>query len=148
MNNNDNNNMNFNPFTGEPLVMPSLDDMRQDLDNTTVNTMAEEPIAMPSLDNMHQENLNTLNEMSYQAPIQNIETTQIDPMQETYIQRELENIPTVDQSEEKFINNVQTINQEKKEEKKEGINFIFIIVLFALLLAAVLVLFPFLLKYV
>ena len=44
-------------------------------------------------------------------------------------QNELQNIPTVEQGKEAFINNVQSMHEEKKEEKKEGVNFLFIITL-------------------
>lgn len=68
--------------------------------------------------------------------------------QELQIQNELQNIPTVEQDTQSFINNVQTLNGEKKEEKKEGVNFIFIIILFIVILASIFFLFPLLLDYV
>lgn len=68
--------------------------------------------------------------------------------QQVQIQTELQNIPTVDQNKQQFMNNIQSINQEKNEEKKEGINFVFIIILFVVILAAIYFLFPILLNYI
>ena len=68
--------------------------------------------------------------------------------QEIQIQSQLQNIPTVEQNKEQFINNVQSMNQEKKEEKKEGISFVFIAILFIVILVSIVFLFPILSKYV
>lgn len=85
-----------------------------------------------------------------QAPNQN--TVSVQPVsntnQEVQIQSQLQSIPTVEQNKQDFINNVQSMNTEKKEEKKEGINFIFIIILFVAILVAIYFLFPLLLDYI
>ena len=67
---------------------------------------------------------------------------------EAAIQSQLQSIPTVEQDKQAFIENVQSMNQEKKEEKKEGVNFIFIIILCIIILASIYFLFPLLAKYV
>lgn len=98
------------------------------------------------------ENLNLINESETQnnniEKENNIDQLQEDNTQQAQIQSELKNIPNVDQDKQSFINNVESMNNEKKEEKKEGINFAFIIILFAIILAAILFLFPFLLNYI
>lgn len=110
MNSNTNNNINFDPMTGQPIQ------------NTNNQPNTNQQIINQS----------------------NIEQ-QINQQQ---IQTQLQNIPTVEQNHQQFINNVQTINQEKKEEPKEGINFVFIIVLFIIMLGAIYFLFPLLAKYI
>ena len=87
-----------------------------------------------------EETLNTINE------VQVNNDTSID--QEIQIKNELQNIPTVEQDAQEFINKVQAQSQEKKDDKKDGINFVFIILLFAVILAIVIFLFPVLLNYV
>ena len=67
---------------------------------------------------------------------------------ESHIKDQLQNIPTVEQNKQDFINNVQNMNQETNVQKKESINFIFIIILFVIILAAIYFLFPILLKYI
>ena len=118
--------MKFDPMTGEPInntvesIQPE-NNMNQNTEETTVteNQNVTEPV-------VEQQTFNR-----------------------TQIQTELQNIPTVDQNEQKFINNVQAINnKEKKEEKKEGINFTFIIIMFAIILLAIIFLFPILLDYI
>ena len=98
------------------------------------------------------ENLNLINESETQnnniEKENNIDQLQEDNTPQAQIQSELKNIPNVDQDKQSFINNVESMNNEKKEEKKEGINFAFIIILFAIILAAILFLFPFLLNYI
>ena len=122
-----NNEMKYDPMTGEPI-------------NNTVDPIQQE---------------NTINQTTEEANI--IETqTLLDPITEeqstniqTQIQTELQNIPTVDQNEQQFINNVQSINnKEKKEDKKEGVNFTFIIIMFAIILLTIIFLFPILLDYI
>ena len=76
-----------------------------------------------------------------EIPVQSIDSA-------IQIQNELQAIPTVEQGSNAFINNVQSMNQEKKEEKKEGVNFVFIIILFIIILATILFLFPLLLDYI
>lgn len=68
--------------------------------------------------------------------------------QQVQIQNQLQSIPTVDQNKEQFIDNIQSANIEKKEEKKEGINLIFVIILFVIILVSIYFLFPLLAKYV
>ena len=79
----------------------------------------------------------------------NVEENQTinNPQNEVLIQTELHNIPTIEQNKEQFIENIQSTNQEIKENKKEGTNFIFIIIIFIIMLAAILFIFPLLLNY-
>ena len=51
--------------------------------------------------------------------------------------------PTVEQSRQEFIDKTQSMNVEKKEEKKQGINYTFMIILFVIIFACVLFIFPF-----
>ena len=61
-------------------------------------------------------------------------------------QQQIQNIPTVEQSKQEFIDNTQANNTIKKDEKKDGPNIAFIIILFAIIFAAIFFLFPYLLK--
>ena len=113
-----NNNMNFDPMTGLPLNKNSIDDEQQLQKEQQI--IHEDINYIPANDSNHEEE----------------------------IKNQLQNIPTVEQKKEDFINNTQTINQEKKDEKKKGINFAFIIILFLIILATIYFLFPLLLKYI
>ena len=113
-----NNNMNFDPMTGKPI-------QNNEQTITPANnepTVSVEPQIEPQINN--------------QTVINN----------GAQIQNELQSIPTVEQDKEAFINNVQTINQEKIEEKKDGVNFTFIIILFIIILGTIYFLFPILFK--
>lgn len=119
-----NNKIKFDPMTGEPI------------NNSTI-----EPI-------QPENNINQSIEETTIAEHQNIVEQQPNNTQ-SQIQTELQSIPTVEQNEQQFINNIQSINdKEKKEEKKEGINFTFIIIMFVIILLAIFFLFPILLDYI
>lgn len=64
------------------------------------------------------------------------------------VQKNLQSIATVDQSNENFINNAQTESNEKVESSDGKMNFTFIIILFALIFAAIFFLFPIISKYI
>lgn len=113
-----NNNMNFDPMTGLPLNKNLIDDEQQLQKEQQI--IHEDINYIPANDSNHEEE----------------------------IKNQLQSIPTVEQKKEDFINNTQTINQEKKDEKKKGINFAFIIILFLIILATIYFLFPLLLKYI
>ena len=127
--NNNTNNMNFDPMTGAPL-------QNNNQTNTQVNNELVENI---------QPNVRIEPQVQQQNTEVNNQTTINSGAQ---IQNELQNIPTVGQDKDSFINNVQTLNQEKQEEKNEGVNFAFIIILFVIILVAIYFLFPILLKYI
>lgn len=68
--------------------------------------------------------------------------------QEVQIQSQFQNIPTVGQNQEQFINNVQTMNQEKKDEKKDNMNPYILLVIAGIMAVAIYFLFPILSKYI
>lgn len=122
-----NNEIKFDPMTGEPI-------------NNTV-----EPIQPENTINQNTEQTNIVEPQNIVEPVVETQPTNL----QSQIQTELQNIPTVDQNEQQFINNVQSINnKEKKEDKKEGINFTFIIIMFSIILLAIIFLFPILLDYI
>lgn len=102
------------------------------------------PIAV--VDTEVSDNTSSVNQI--QPENNNTTQSQLSTNKEIKIQNELQNIPTVEQDTQAFINNVQSMNVEKKEEKKEGVNFVFIIVLFIIILSTILFLFPILLDYI
>ena len=120
MNNINNNELKFDPMTGQPII-PT-----QNINNTV------EPNTLNNNQNM--ENLN-----NNVTPSQNDMANQMSQMQA---------IPTVEQSKEAFIDKTQTITTEKKEEKKGGINYAFVIILFIIIFASIFFLFPFLFKHI
>ena len=79
---------------------------------------------------------------------QSVNIQQPETQEQTLVQNEFQNIPRVEQSQEEFINNVQSVNTEKKEEKKDKINYTFIIILFIIIFASIFFLFPILDKYI
>ena len=58
-------------------------------------------------------------------------------------QQLIQNTPTVEQSKQDFIDTTQTMTTPKQEEKKDGPNITFIIILFVIILASILFLFPY-----
>jgi len=137
----------FDPMTGQPIqpnnvqpsVQPVVPNMVQpEVQNIPTNVMEPvQPVIEPKI-----EQVNVVEEPKV---IENSSTT---PEVQTNTQAQLENIPTVEQGKQEFINNAQAMNTEKKEEKKEGVNFWFVLIMFGVILAAIFFLFPFLLKYV
>ena len=98
-----NNNIKFDPMTGEPIN--NFNQPTVSIENIQPKIVAETPI----IENEQQEKpQNTINN-------------------NTIVQNELNNIPTVDQNEQKFINNIQEISKDKQAEKKQEVNFIFLI---------------------
>lgn len=101
-----NNQMNFDPMTGQPI-------------NQNITTIPNQVQTTQSV----------------QQPANNIN-----------IQQQLQSIPTVEQTKQEFINNTQAENVVKKEEKQDGPNIVFIIILFVIIFAAIFFLFPYLMK--
>lgn len=66
----------------------------------------------------------------------------------TNVQNDLQSIATIDQSNEKFINNAQTASQEKENSSDGKMNYAFIFILFAVIFAAIFFLFPLISKYI
>lgn len=140
-----NNGMNFDPNTGKPITqVPSNNEGNNAAAtnnnigsngnvNVSPNIQPTSNINQPlnSVNNIQQQNLNQIQNT------QNTIANQVNQMQ---------SIPTVDQDKQSFINNTQSISLEKKEEKKSGINYTFIVILFILIFVAIFFLFPFLQK--
>ena len=101
-----NNQMNFDPMTGQPI-------------NQNITTIP--------------------NQVQTTQPVQQ-------PANNINIQQQLQSIPTVEQTKQEFINNTQAENVVKKEEKQDGPNIVFIIILFVIIFAAIFFLFPYLMK--
>ena len=120
-----NNQMNFDPITGQPI--------NQNINNTN-------NIAVPNQG--QQVNIQPI------PTVQPISTVEPVPTVDTIVntQQQMQNIPTVEQSKQDFISNAQANNAVQAQEKKEGPNITFIIILFVIILAAIFFLFPYLLK--
>lgn len=137
-----NNQMNFDPMTGQPI-------------NQNTNTVNNNVVP----------NLGEQNDISQVTPTQQVPTIEpveniqavptVESTQEVQpaginstlnTQQQMQNIPTVEQSKQEFINNTQANNQIKKEEKKDGPNIVFIVILFIIIFAAIFFLFPYLLE--
>ncbi|MBR6690873.1 MAG: preprotein translocase subunit SecE [Bacilli bacterium] len=125
-----NNNINFDPMTGQPI--------NQNLNNNVVPEQNQAVNVQP---------------VPTVEPVQPVPVEPIDNLQPAatvnngaYIQQQMQNIPTVEQSKQEFINNTQANSTMKKEEKKEGPNLTFIVILFVIIFAAIFFLFPYLLK--
>lgn len=75
--------------------------------------------------------------------------TVITPIQSNnVIQQQIQGVPTVEQSKEEFIDNTQALTPEKKEEKQNGVNYVFMVILFVIIFGAIFFLFPLLLKHI
>lgn len=122
------NDMNFDPMTGEPLH-----NNEQLVDTQSINTV-----------DIQSEN-NTTQIQQTEMPTAQQQNGQ-NQQTETAIQDQLQNIATVEQSTDDFINKIQMQSQEIQEEKKETNKFTFLIILFIVLLGSIYFLFPLLLK--
>lgn len=137
----DNNQMNFDPMTGQPL-------------NNQNNTVAQNPMQpIPHIEQIPTAqpvapNLDTPGQVLNIEPTVQLKVNQTISTADNSIntQQQMQSIATVEQSTQDFINNVQANSTEKKEEKKDGPNIAFIIILFAIIFAAIIFLFPYLLK--
>ena len=113
-----NNQMNFDPITGQPI-------------NQNVNDTVQ-PQPVPPV-----------------QPEQSIQPVQQEVVVNNPINiQQMQNIPTVEQSKQEFINNTQANNAVKKEEKKDGPNITFIVILFVIIFAAIFFLFPYLMDVI
>lgn len=127
----DNSQMNFDPMTGQPI------NKNTNNSNMVPNNGMTIPIEQNSIQNSlptQTENVNNINV-----------TPSIEPSI-TNVQQSMQNIATVEQSKQEFIENTQANSSAKKEEKKDGPNIAFIIILFVIIFAAIFFLFPYLQK--
>ena len=126
-----NNQMNFDPMTGQPINQ-----------NNTIPNQEQ---------NINQQNIPIV--QTNVTPVQQIPNVQsvpsVEPIQQVtpiQTQQQMQNIATVEQSKQDFINNTQANTVVKKDEKQDGPNIAFIVILFAIIFAAIFFLFPYLLK--
>ena len=127
--NNENNTVSNNDTESALQPLESIIDEQKEIQSTVDAIATNESQAQTSTNAENQTNTNTVNE-------------------EANVQNELKSIPTIDQNKDQFMNNVQNMNPEKKEEKKDGVNMIFVIIMFVIILVAILFLFPLLLDYI
>ena len=124
--------MRFDPNTGKPL-----DNINENTQNNNMKMRFDPNTGKP---------LNDINENAVvQANTNNAETSINDSLSQSNVTN-INNIPTVDQSSNEFINNTQTISSERIEKKKGGLNYTFIIILFIVILISIIFLFPYLAK--
>ena len=126
-----NNQINFDPMTGQPI------DNNNNINNQVQNLNQQQQVNLQNLNN--NQNLNEV------APVMPA-VASIEQPQTNNIQQQLSSIPTIEQNAEQFVNNTQATNTIKKEEKKEGPNIAFIVIIFAIIFAAIFFLFPYLLE--
>lgn len=130
----DNNQMKFDPMTGQPInnnlvpnrpnnIVPPVVQNIQPVQQTPVSVESQADQSQPQ---------NTINQ----------------PTNNAYInpQQQIQGIATVEQDKQQFIQNTQASNAVKKEEKKDGPNITFVIILFVIILATIIFLFPYLMK--
>ena len=118
-----NNQMNFDPMTGQPINQNNTIISNQvPLQNSTVQPVPTQ-ITQTDINLSTQPVNNTLN-----------------------VQQQIQNIPTIEQSKQDFINKTQANNTVKNEEKKDRPNILFIAILFIIIFAAIFFLFPYLLQ--
>ena len=124
-----NNQINFDPITGQPIN-----------NNAAINQQAFEATSM-------QQPINNNTAINQQA---NIEFQTVSNNAEIpnnlSIQHQMQNIPTIEQTKQNFINNTQATTAAQSQEKKDGPNIVFIIILFAIIFAALFFIFPLLIK--
>lgn len=121
--------MNFDPMTGEPINQNN-----GNVNNTVV------------LNQVQPESVKQTTAQIVQPTPVTVESEQNITSNTINAQQQMQSIPTVEQSKQEFINNTQENNTIKKDEKKEGPNVAFILILFAIIFAAIFFLFPYLLE--
>ena len=111
------------------------------------NQMNFDPITGQPI-NQNLDNNNTVLPKQEQpvAPVQPVQPVQPIPVVDE--QQQIQNIPTVEQSKQEFIDNTQANSTVKKEEKKDGPNIAFIVILFVIIFAAIFFLFPYLMDII
>ena len=121
-----NNQMNFDPMTGQPIINNPAPSTPVNYASNVQQVQPVQPIPVP---------------VEPQPAI-------VQPTSNAYInpQQQMQGIATVEQNKQQFIQNTQASNEVKKEEKKDSPNIVFIITLFVIILAAILFLFPYLMK--
>lgn len=131
-----NNNQLVNPTTGQPINQNINTVNNPNIQNGQVANQVQPQVVVPQ----QQVPVQT---MQQQVPIQQVQQQSIDPIS---IQQQMQNIPTVDQNKQEFINNTQAASEVKKDVKKDGPNIILIVILFVIIFAAIFFLFPYLLN--
>ena len=99
-----------------------------------------QPNNIPPIINSEQQETQNISNMQTQT-IEN--NTTID---NSAIQQQMQAIPTIEQDKQAFMNNSQETAVVKPEEKKSGINITFVVILFIIIFAAIILLFPYLFK--
>ena len=64
------------------------------------------------------------------------------------VQSQMQAIPTVEQNNEQFINNIQAANNDVNEKENTKKSLIFMIILFVIILVSILFVFPYLSKFI
>ena len=149
-----NNGMNFDPQTGQPInnisnVPQFSNDNVNNLNNynqanpTTqqvvnnaqnINPAPNQPVVNTDVVNTQQQPVN--------VSVNNQPNMGSQPVQVAGGSNNISNIPTIEQSNQSFVANTQAVSMEKTEEKKKGINYLFVIILFIIVLVSIFVLFP------
>lgn len=139
-----NNQMNTNMNSANATVNPNVGTVEPNMSNNSVNPT----VTFPEISATVNANVdNTPKEVI--SPSSNVNENGSQPMpQNTNIINPMQYVPTVEQSKQAFIDSTQNMSNKKKEEKKSGVNFAFIIGLFVVLFAAIVFVFPLLLKYI
>lgn len=84
----------------------------------------------------------TMNNTNIQPQVLSNQNQALDNKQ---VNSQMQQIPTIEQTNQNFLNNTQN-NVSAKEQKKPGINYTFLIILLIILFGAVIFLFPYLFK--
>lgn len=133
------NEIKFDPMTGQPIQNNMNNNVQPNNTQTNVQPQPQNIQPVVPVAPIEPQISNTTVEVQ-PAPIeQSINTT------DTNVNN-MQSIPTVDQSQQQFINNTQSLTAENKVEKKQRINWTFLIILFVIILAAIFFLFPYLQK--
>lgn len=120
-----NNEMKFDPMTGQPIQ-----------NSVQIDNQVQNIQQVPTIEQVQPQNNVEVQTVPIEQQINTIDTNI----------NNIQAVPTVEQSKQDFINNTQSVTSEPKKEKKDGINWAFIIIMFAIILGAIIFVFPYLLK--
>lgn len=131
-----NNQIKFDPMTGQP-IQPQMNGNAEVNNNQNINNI-------PNIQPINVQNNNIPNQVVQNNSMPQVNTDQMNNSQN--IMNQMQNIATVDQSKEAFINNTQATVKDNTGDNAPKVNYVFVAIIFIIIFAAIFFLFPYLQK--
>lgn len=131
-----NNQIKFDPMTGQP-IQPQNNGNEGVNNNQNINNI-------PNIQPINVQNNNIPNQVIQNNSMPQVNTDQMNNSQN--VMNQMQNIATVDQSKEAFINNTQATVKDNTGDNAPKVNYVFVAIIFIIIFAAIFFLFPYLQK--